>query len=76
MHGIDQSIRVKELNDKPTTLNNADMPPTHLACGASLQLKSETVFEMGHIGGVCGGGYESQSPIARLQTRCGSDYGP
>lgn len=57
MHGIDQSIRVKELNDTPTTLNNADMPPTHLACGASLQLKSETVFEMGHIGGEggCGG---------------------
>lgn len=68
VHGIDQSIIVKDLNDSPSTLNNADISPTHLAC------RTRDCIWDGTNGGV--GVYESQSPIAWLQTQCGSDYGP
>lgn len=67
---VNQSITATNLNDTLTTSNCADMSEHMSGLYGQFRTGSETVSEMGQ------GIYESQSPIAGLQTRCGSDYGP
>lgn len=53
-----------------TTYNYADVSLHMSGLHGQFITWSETVLEMGQ------GIYESQSPTAEIQKRCGSDYGP